>query len=242
MPRGRKAFMDLKRDHDGEPRHWTWVFRALWSCAPRAEKEGHLPVATKSNPICCLELRVPDTVLFEDGEPRKWLGCSPSGIIVRKPFLSNDMSLDSLSMARNNIRLPPHVSPVAPSSSSIRASGRNQRFPNRRMKESEVTSRMNTILGTFVHLVKPSSPEAPVCVAWYNDGSKEALSERSLQRLGGYDNWRASLCGLQVYIDPAHKGFGTFRGKMLPKSPATRENLRSSERRTVSPAGDFCKH
>lgn len=234
--------MDLKRDHDGEPRHWTWVFRALWSCAPRAEKEGHPPAATKSNPTCCLELRVPDTVLFEDGEPRKWLGCSPSGIIVRKPFLSDDLGLDSLSMERNNIGLPPHVSPVAPSSSATRASGRNQRLPNRRIKESEVTKRMNSILGTFVHLVKPSSPEAPVCVAWYTDGSKETLSERSLQKLGEYDNWRASLRGLQVYIDPAHKGSGIFHGKTPKRSPDTRENPRSSERRTVSPAGDLRKH
>lgn len=79
--------------------------------------------------------------------------------------------------------------------------------------ELQVLERMDTVRAAFVAFAKASSSgsnDAPVCVAWYNDGSTELLSEESLSKLGGYYNWRASITGLQAYVRPKQSGTGVY--------------------------------
>lgn len=82
------------------------------------------------------------------------------------------------------------------------------------MDEVQVLERMDTIRAAFVAFAKTSSSglnDALICVAWYDDGSTDLLSEESLSKLGEYHNWRASITGLQAYVRPKQSGTGMYR-------------------------------
>lgn len=213
-----------------EPRQWTWVFRALWSSAPRDDsKVGQWQQgdrggvsATAANissssriasPPCQLQLQIPDTILFERGEPRKWVGTSRKGIVVRKSFLPPTSSENGNGFSNHR---------AAASSEIRRRPLATRRFVSQQQSSSskatlddvEVLQRLDTIRMAFVAFVAqgslPIEPTTPVCVARYNDGSTELLSNESLQKLGGFYNWRVSLSGLQAYVRPAQTTTGAY--------------------------------
>lgn len=220
--------MSLDSDEHGrtEARQWAWVFRGLWSCAPRAGHDettvcggsSSISATRRGAPriVCRLQLRVPDTILFDRGVPRKWIATSPGGVVVRKTFLSPNVCSDTIaysesSSTRRGMRLrlrslPEKIARASrggnrQSSSSLSSGG---------MDELEVLERLDAVRAACVEFAKPSSPEMPVCIAWYNDGSKELLSATSLQRLCGYHNWRVSVCGIQAYVCCAQREVGTY--------------------------------
>lgn len=237
---------DFDQDGRTEPRQWSWVHRALWSCAPKLGQEKASSSRSSVNNssssrinrsstrrACCLELRIPDTILFERGEPCKWLGSSSEGIVVRKPFPAFDggdgggsgmknglgtgrvnasesistMRSSSISSLTDMRRRPDLVTRITRADSS-KASGDN-------MDEFQVLQRLDAVRSACAAFSRvddrfTSNSGSPVCVAWYNDGTKELLSEESLSRLGGYYNWRASVTGLQAYVHPARNATGTY--------------------------------
>ena len=51
---------------------WAWIHRALWLACGRGRGQG------------CI-LNVPETIIFEDGQPKKWIGTDEStGRVVRR--------------------------------------------------------------------------------------------------------------------------------------------------------------
>ncbi|CAM9926140.1 unnamed protein product, partial [Ectocarpus fasciculatus] len=231
-----------------ELRQWQWIVRALWSAAPkmalgdnqqqqqrRQQQQGAgagsnagTPAGLSSRrPTCHLQLLLPDTVLFERGEPRKWIGCSPEGIVVRKPFV---VRAEAASIGPGSSTSSTVASSVA--ETSMVAEVRHPTLAERTgprykpssgvMEEIEVMERMDAVLaalssfaaGGAESLSTPSPSAAgtknsPLCVARYNDGTMEFLSETSLRALSRFYNWRASLCALQAYVRSS-TGTGTI--------------------------------
>lgn len=181
--------------------------------------------------MCQLQLLVPDTILFERGEPCKWIGCSPEGIVVRKPFVraaaasvgsgSSTSSTVASSAAETSIAAEVRYATLAE-----RTAPRYQPSSSGAMEEVEVMERMDSVLAVLssfaaggAESLSTSSPSvtgtgggtdrnSPVCVARYNDGTMELLSETSLRALSKFCNWRTSLCALQAYVRPSTNNAG----------------------------------
>lgn len=201
-------------DEESQHRQWQWIFRALWSAAPKSGDVAHSARRTR----CHLHLLVPDTILFQRGEPCKWLGNSPEGIVVRKPFCGANGSGESVSA--NTASTADAPSELRHEALATRVAARRQAPPSsRRMDDFEVVERLDTVIAAFVAFAAAGSSlssslsssstgsdaetDVPVCVARYNDGSTELLSSKSLQTLGRFYNWRTSVCALQAYVRPA---------------------------------------
>lgn len=233
-----------------EPRRWPWIFRALWSCAPRAgpdepPRTPHGSTTANSSGNSCasaprrapyhLELRVPDTVIFERGEPRKWIGSSLEGVVVRKRFPSRggagvglhqevvsslESAADQTGSGRrsslSDVRRRPDLVASAARARTSTSPGAMEDFQAlERMdaiREAFVAFAKNTVKPATINTSSPSSSNegTPICIAWYNDGTTEQLSEGSLAKLGGYYNWRASIMGLQAYVRPVRNGVGVY--------------------------------
>lgn len=214
-----------------ESRQWTWVFRALWSSAPRDgrkvgqwQQSGRGDVSTTAasissssriaSPPCQLQLQIPDTILFERGEPRKWVGTSREGIVVRKSFLPPASSSDNGNGFCNQRAAASSEIRRRPLATRRFGSQQQSSLSKATLDDVEVLQRLDTIRMAFVAFVAqgsiPTEPTTPVCVARYNDGSTELLSNESLQQLGGFYNWRVSLSGLQAYVRPAQTTTGAY--------------------------------
>lgn len=215
-----------------EPRQWQWIFRALWSAAPKATFNAHEQqdgVATSETSLdssssgrmqCHLQLLVPDTILFERGEPCKWVGCSPEGIVVRKSFFRASSSSVGFGDESVSSIAAGHAGEVEFAARHPTLTARvAARRPKRTLDDFEVAERLDTIIAAFLSFAAPGSPslskslsvgldvtnDVPVCVARYNDGTTELLSGKSLKTLCKFYNWRASLCALQAYVHPSHE-------------------------------------
>lgn len=215
-----------------EPRQWQWIFRALWSAAPKlalhAQDGGVAAEATTFDlkTLCHLKLLVPDTILFERGEPCKWVGCSPDGIVVRKPFLrasspSGGFGVESVSSIAASRAGEVEFGSGHPTLTTRVATKRRTRI----LDDFEVAERLDVVIAAFLSfaasgpslLSKPSSlgpdvtSDVPICIARYNDGTTELLSGKSLKTLCAFYNWRASLCALQAFVRPSHETSTTRR-------------------------------
>ncbi|CAM9910671.1 unnamed protein product, partial [Ectocarpus sp. 12 AP-2014] len=282
-----------------ELRQWQWIVRALWSAASKMalgndhqqQQQRHgqgagagsaagsaagTPAGLSSRrPMCQLQLLVPDTILFERGEPCKWIGCSTEGIVVRKSFVrATAASIRSGSSTSSTV-----ASSVAETSTATeirhatlaeRTGARYQPSSSGALDEVEVMERMDIVLAALssfaaggTELLSTSSQSAagtggmdrnsPVCVARYNDGTMEILSETSLRALSSFYNWRASLCALQAYVRPSTstgtRTIGTYvRREEQPRStraPKLMKTTRDESRVGPEPTTDFdsgCSH
>ena len=236
-----------------ESRQWTWVFRALWSAAPKlaevVDQQQHFGIRRAR---CHLHLLVPDTILFQRGEPCKWVGSSPQGIVVRKPILqaSSDGSTSTNTAGAGEVlsgfRQPDLASRIAAT--------RQASLSSKSMDNYELFERLDAIIAAFLDFAasdRSSSStshvesDVPVCVARYNDGTSELLSSKSLKTLSRFFNWRASLCALQAYVRPAQgaaqtttRTVGTYRRprERRNKSPRYGHPRRSNENHNRSRA------
>ncbi|CAM9107284.1 unnamed protein product [Ectocarpus sp. 6 AP-2014] len=226
-----------------ELRQWQWIVRALWSAgsktslgdAQQQQRHGQgagagtaagTPAGLSSRrPMCQLQLLVPDTILFEQGEPCKWIGCSPEGIVVRKSFVraaaaSSRSGSSTSSTVTSSVAETCTAAGIRHATLVERTGPRYQPSSSGAMDEVEVMERMDIVLAALssfaaggTESLSTSSPSAtgtggmdrnsPVCVARYNDGTMEFLSETSLRALSSFYNWRASLCALQAYVRPS---------------------------------------
>lgn len=213
-----------------ESRQWIWIFRALWSAAPKLAEVVDPQHSSVSRARCHLHLLVPDTILFQRGEPCKWVGSSPQGIVVRKTFLqaSSDASFSSSAITGDTGEGPLELR--RPNLAS-RLAAKRQTSSSRVMNNFEVFERLDAVIAVFLAFdasgLPPSSgsdgkseSDVPVCIARYNDGTSELLSGKSLKTLCKFFSWRASLCTLQAYIHPAQgvtpsvtKTIGTYNRK-----------------------------
>ena len=68
-----------------QPRKWDWIFRALHSVSGRRQNS--------------ISMSIPDTVLFANGQPTKWLTTLADGRVARQmlPSASNYSSRDKRS-------------------------------------------------------------------------------------------------------------------------------------------------
>lgn len=256
-----------------EPRQWQWIFRALWSAAPKLildEGAGRGCASTTVDDLssrrrrCQLHLLMPDTVLFERGVPRKWVGCSAEGTVVRKPFFRAPSTSGygyghMSSTIDDRADTPAATESRRPALAARIGVGRRQSPASREMDASDLAERLDAVIAAFLSfataLPTPSSFDGtntsenpPVSVARYNDGSTELLSERSLRSLCGFHNWRASLCALQAYVRPAGQartivGMYAWRddrhevSRRRHRSIETRDGLRSEVRATAGSIG-----
>lgn len=198
-----------------EGRQWAWVFRALWSSALRASLSPTESASTSfdlwSRSPCHLKLRIPDTVLFEQGEPRKWIGTSPEGIVVRKPFNAAGGRIDR--HWSSNLNTSPEIRRRQQQVNGQLFGRTNEQLVlcSRILDKSEVLRRMDIIQKAFSLFASSSGIlGAPVCVAIHLDGSTELLSDKSLRTLSDNYTWRCSLLGLQAYISPAWVATRTY--------------------------------
>ena len=217
------------------------MFRALWSSAPRthgdqqqqqqrADDADGLKTQRNRTLIRTLQphrkFRIPDTILFERGEPRKWVGCSPEGTVVRKSFLSaasgggdvvNGSTNPSTSACFNDIAVSSEIrhqpiprrtssdgNPTEWTSSSSSTGGIDN------LDMAERLSSIRAAFSSFAGTSHPPAPGAPVCIARYNDGSTELLPQKSLDTLLGFRDWRSSLSGLQAYVHPSKTVTGRY--------------------------------
>ena len=81
------AAFDAPQDRREE---WAWVFDSLY----RAVKHDTAPAS-----VC-----VPDTVLFNRGQPNKWIGTDEEGHLVNKYFPPMNPTEDSASMVQHRLR------------------------------------------------------------------------------------------------------------------------------------------
>ncbi len=240
-------------------RQWQWIFRALWSAAPKSVEVTHSARRTR----CHLHLLVPDTILFQRGEPCKWLGSSPEGIVVRKSFYG--VNGPGESVTANTTSTADAPSELRREALATRVAAGRQSPSSRRMDDFETVERLDTVIAAFVafaathssssssSLSSSTGPDAetdvPVCVARYNDGTTELLSSKSLQTLCRFFNWRTSLCALQAYVYPGqgstattigtydrrHARQGRARRHRHPESPTSAIGAGSVTRRYTGP-------
>lgn len=203
---------ELKKD---KSRQWEWVFRALWSSAPRTSLSPTESASTSfdlwSRSPCHLKLRIPDTVLFEQGEPRKWIGTSLEGMVVRKTFYTAGGGIDR--HWSSNLNTSPEIRRrQRPVNGQLFGQSNEQLvLCSRALDKFEVLRRMDIIQKTFSSFASSSGIlGAPVCVAMHLDGSTELLSDESLRTLSDNHTWRCSLLGLQAYISPAWVATSTY--------------------------------
>lgn len=239
---------------EDEARQWQWIFRALWSAAPKLIldpdsgcRASSMDDLSSRRRRCRLHLLVPDTVLFERGMPSKWVGCDAEGTVVRKPFFQSSSTSGygdghTSSTTYGRAGAPAAAESRHPALAMPAGTGRHQSPPSRATNEFEVNERLDAVVGALLSfaaaLPAPSSADGtnkgqnpPVCVARYNDGSAELLSETSLRSLCGFHNWRASLCALQAFVRPASQArniVGTY---------VWRDERRKMSRRRHHPVG-----
>ena len=123
-----------------QEKHWSWLFSTLWTGLRRSPR---------------LHLAVPETVLFEDGTPTKWLGTDDDGYLIRR-----DLEPPALKAVR----------------------GQHQSIPNNVRDEFFASERIKMFAQKFTEAWKrgggstdlPIEDEAapPVCVAEYYSKSK----------------------------------------------------------------------
>ena len=74
------------------PRHWSWVFEAMHSAARTSRlTQGRVPHA--SGALGSMQLRIPDTVLFRNGQPTKMLGTGSDGRVIRHSLATTASAL-----------------------------------------------------------------------------------------------------------------------------------------------------
>ena len=74
-----------------QEKHWSWLFSTLWTGLRRSPR---------------LHLSVPETVLFEDGTPTKWLGTDDEGYLIRR-----DLEPPALKAVRGTVGIANDVRP-----------------------------------------------------------------------------------------------------------------------------------
>lgn len=237
-----------------EPRQWQRVFRALWSSAPRShdhhqqraadgpEAQSSNPTSTRTLRVPGRELRIPDTILFEHGEPHKWVGCSPEGEVVRKAFISSASGSGEVDGSTDPVNRTSAYQGASRSSETQHQSitgnttewGSSLLSSTGGVENLEVTERLNAVRAAFLSFSSQTSPaipsDAPVCVARYDDGSTELLSAKSLDVLLGFRDWRCSLSGLQAYIRPSK----TITGKYVRCNEGQEDTYRQRQQNTAT--------
>lgn len=204
-----------------EPRQPTWVLRALWSSAPRCLDTQHNDESSVSSTLrkimpCELKLCIPDTVIFEQGEPRKWVGCSSKGVVVRKSFLRRT-STDGVHESGAGTRISPWEIRRRPLAIDSARKLSSLTSASRTLDDFEVLERLELVRAAFLSFaasLTPTGPDAPVCVARYNDGSTELLSDSTLRELCTFYNWRVSVSYLQAYVRPSKMATGTYKRQL----------------------------
>ena len=182
-----KAAKDKARDEarlnkargQQQEKHWSWLFSTLWTGLRRSPR---------------LHLSVPETVLFEDGAPTKWLGTDADGYLVRR-----DLEPEAARVTRGSAHnLPNHV--------------RDEFFAAERIKMFALKFEEAWRRGggqTELDIADEAAPS--VCVAEYHDGIREDLNVKQLLYLGSHARWRVQVASLQSRVTSRRTASGSFR-------------------------------
>ena len=182
-----KAAKDKARDEarlnkargQQQEKHWSWLFSTLWTGLRRSPR---------------LHLSVPETVLFEDGAPTKWLGTDADGYLVRR-----DLEPEAARVTRGSAHnLPNHV--------------RDEFFAAERIKMFALKFEEAWRRGggqTELDIADEAAPS--VCVAEYHDGIREDLNMKQLLYLGSHARWRVQVASLQSRVTSRRTASGSFR-------------------------------
>ena len=162
-----------------QEKHWSWLFSTLWTGLRRSPR---------------LHLSVPETVLFEDGTPTKWLGTDDDGYLIRR-----DLE-------------PPALKAVRGQHQSIPNDVRDEFFASERIKmfAQKFTEAWRRGGGTTELNIEDESAPA-VCVAEYYDGVREDLNVKQLLYLGSHARWRIQVASLQSKVTARRTASGSFR-------------------------------
>ncbi|GMH74329.1 hypothetical protein TrST_g7101 [Triparma strigata] len=155
-----------------QPRKWDWIFRSLHSVTGRRQNS--------------ITINMPDTVLFTNGEPVKWLTTLADGRVARQ-IISGERGYKGT---------------------------RHVRSKAIKQNEMLVQEQIKTIHDSFFKFRSKFSDftpaTSPLCIAWYNDGKKELLQSQTLLMLMKHREWRVQVTALQIYIKPKREGRGHY--------------------------------
>lgn len=172
LKKAREGARDSLARSPPQSKHWTWLFKALWSGAYKTR----------------VRAAVPDTIIWEDGVPTRWLGTDTRGFLVRKDLSPPGSKLFSRE------RLQRMQSPQI----------RNEFFELERIKM--IRNSMSKFSETNLPDDKDSENIASkaICIAEYADGVREELTAAQLDYLAAHREWRIQLLVLQARV-PARK-------------------------------------
>ena len=138
-----------------QEKHWSWLFGTLWTGLRRSPR---------------LHLAVPDTILFEDGAPTKWLASDRDGYLIREDLTPPGAKLYRSDRGGEN----QHI--------------RDEFFAFERIKMFRATfvdqwRALAAELDDMSTFDSEASGSPAVCVAEYIDGVREELTAQQLDYL-----------------------------------------------------------
>ena len=190
-------------DQEGIERKWDWIFKALYSISSRRQSS--------------IILAIPDTVLFVQGAPTKWLGTIADGRIVRKIIQKRETSsyhsqseigagqIENNRGGRNGKKLKVSNDEVLII----------EQLMNIHQDFLKLASSSGTGNATAADVESSTSGSTLVAIAWYKDGKRETLKSESMLMLIKHREWRTQLVALQSYIPPS---------KVSPPNPTPHPN------------------
>ncbi|GMH66094.1 hypothetical protein TL16_g04355 [Triparma laevis f. inornata] len=156
-----------------QPRKWDWIFRSLHSVTGRRQNS--------------ITINMPDTVLFANGEPVKWLTTLADGRVARQ-IIAGDRGYKGTRHVRS------------------KAIKQNEMLTQEQIKT--IHDSFFKFRSKFSDFSDPST--SPLCIAWYNDGKKELLQSQTLLMLMKHREWRVQVTALQIYIKAKREGKGHY--------------------------------
>ena len=155
----REAARYARARSEPQSKDWIWLVNVLWTAVKRTK----------------IRLNVPDTVIFEDGQPKKWLRTDDGWLC------KGDLTPPGSKLFR---KMPPTTD-----------------FFERERMAMFATSfgRCSAQSKGFVD-EDDLQMEEPICIAEYVDGVREELTASQLQWLGAHREWRAQLKVLQARV------------------------------------------
>ena len=184
-----------------QDKHWSWVFGTLWTGLRRSPR---------------LHLCVPDTILFEDGAPTKWLGSDADGYLARKDLTPPGARLYRSDRGGEGQRI------------------RDEFFAFERIKLFRAAFEdAQRLQGALLEEPSTASERTPptaarggpaVCVAEYIDGVREELSGPQLEYLGSHQEWRVQVRALQALVGAQRYARGVYdrdaKASLAPRAEA----------------------
>ena len=194
----------------GQPqeKHWSWLFGTLWTGLRRSPR---------------LHLAVPETILFEDGAPTKWLASDGDGYLVRRDLTPPGARLYRSDRGGENQRMRDEFFAFERIKMFRAAFEDGVRLQGVDLDAPSAATTATTGDGDASGGGASANGEGPkLCVAEYVDGVREELSGVQLEYLGAHAEWRVQVRALQGLVQGRKRVRNSQLQRLISRSFSSR--------------------